>query len=279
MKAVITAAGREHRHLPLQTVTDARGYPTSLLRVQIQELAAAGVDEIGIVVNPGDTELFRESAGDLADRLTFLPQEEPLGFGHAVALAEDFVSRDDFILSVGDHLFVSADPGRNCFQQVIEASRRLGGPVAALQPTRESEITRFGTVAGERVEGGSDTIRVERMIEKPTPTVAEQELFVSGLKAGFYYCFFGIHVLPAAFFPVLRHAIGAAPPDRPANLTDALSLWIAGHPLHGFAVSGRRFDLEARFGLLQAQIAMALNSRHRDEVLATVVDLVANPGR
>lgn len=278
MKAVITAAGRDHRQLPLQTVTDARGYPTSLLRVQIQDLSAAGVKEIGVVINPGDAELFRESAGDLGDRLTFLPQEKPLGFGHAVALAEEFVGTEDFILSVGDHLFVSDNPDRNCFQQIIEASQRLGGPVAALQPTHESEITRFGTVGGERIEGSTDSLRIECVIEKPTPTVAEQQLFVSGLKSGYYYCFFGIHVLPAAIFPVLRRAIDAAPAGCPASLTDAFSLWIAENTLHGFAVEGRRFDLEARFGLLQSQIAMALRSRHRDEVLTTLVELIADRG-
>ena len=34
----------------------------------------------------------------------------------------------------------------------------------------------------------------ERVIE-PTPSVAEQQLTVPGLRAGFYLCFFGVHVL------------------------------------------------------------------------------------
>ena len=64
-----------------------------------------------------------------------------------------------------------------------------------MQATRESLLPRFGAVGGRRVAGRSDLYRVETVIEKPTPTEAEQRLMVPGMRAGYYLCFFGIHVL------------------------------------------------------------------------------------
>ena len=61
--------------------------------------------------------------------------------------------------------------------------RRLG-----VQPTRESLLTRFGAVAGRRMAGRPGVYRVETVIEKPTPTEAEQRLMVPGIRAGYYLC-------------------------------------------------------------------------------------------
>ena len=43
-------------------------------------------------------------------------------------------------------------------------------------------------------------ILIDKVIEKPTPTIAEQKLIIPGLRAGHYLCFFGMHVLsPTAY--------------------------------------------------------------------------------
>ena len=39
--------------------------------------------------------------------------------------------------------------------------------------------------------------------------------------------------------------------------------------------TGRRYDLGARYGLLTAQLALALNGRDRDEVLSHLLELLA----
>ena len=55
-KAVITAAGRGQRTLPLQTLIDSDGVEKSVLGILIDEVLRAGVEEICIVVHPGDEE-------------------------------------------------------------------------------------------------------------------------------------------------------------------------------------------------------------------------------
>ena len=52
-KAVITAAGRKQRTLPLQTLVDRDGVQKSVLRIIVEEALRAGVEEICVVSVPG----------------------------------------------------------------------------------------------------------------------------------------------------------------------------------------------------------------------------------
>lgn len=275
MKAVITAAGKNHRHLPLQTITDAEGQPVSILRLQLLELKAAGIEKAGIVINPGDEALLQDAAGDLADFIECLPQEGGQGYGHAIACARGFVGEEAFLLSIADHLFVSDLPDRNCFQQVMESAVQMQASVSAVQPTRESQIHSFGVVAGDRVDSASGVLRIREVIEKPTPTLAEQRLIVSGLRAGEYLAFFGIHVLQASVFGHLEQLLASADEPARVNLTDAVNLLLNEEDYYAIEVAGRRFDLEAPFGLLHGQVALALKSPAREQVMADLLQLVA----
>ena len=106
-KAVITAAGRKQRSLPLQTLVDRDGAQKSVLRIIVEEALRAGVEEICVVVCPGDEAAYAEAVGDVNARLAFVPQAEPLGYGHAIYCARDFVGGQPFLHLVGDHLWVS----------------------------------------------------------------------------------------------------------------------------------------------------------------------------
>jgi len=275
MKAVITAAGKRHRHLPVQTMTDPEGFPTSTLRLQLSDLTRAGVKHIGMVINPGDEALYREAAGDLAERLVFIEQTEARGYGHAVLCAREFVGDEPFVLTVSDHLFISGNPAVSCAGQVIEAFKRLDGPISAVQPTHEREIGRFGTLGVQRIGGHEADFKIERIIEKPTPTLAEQQLVVPGLRSGYYYCFFGIHVFTPEIFPILEEQLAAAAPGTAINLSDAHNVLARRRNCCAVAIHGHRYDLEARHGLLLAQLALALNSPYREELLASILTLLA----
>lgn len=88
-KAVITAAGPSQRSLPLQTLIDRDGVEKPVLRIIVEEALRGGAEEIAIVVSPGDETPYARVAGDHAGRLRFVPQPEPLGYGHAVRCARD----------------------------------------------------------------------------------------------------------------------------------------------------------------------------------------------
>src|SRR5205085_3456857 len=180
--------------LPLQNLVDRDGRTKSLLSILIEEALRAGTEEIGVVVCPGDEGACRAAAGDHANRLTFLPQEEPLGYGHAVWCAREFAGGRPFLHLVGDHLSVCRSQ-RPCAERLVAIAESEDCSISAVQPTRESLLPFLGTVGGRRLPGRQGLYRVETVIEKPTPTEAEQRLMAPGVKAGYYLCFFGMHVL------------------------------------------------------------------------------------
>src|SRR5262245_46124532 len=96
-KAVITAAGRSQRGLPLQTLVDRDGVEKKALEIILEEAADAGAEEICVVVAPGDEASYRAAAGGHGPRLHFVVQTEPLGYGHAVLLARDFARGQSFL--------------------------------------------------------------------------------------------------------------------------------------------------------------------------------------
>ena len=89
-KAVITLAGRGQRTLPLQTLVDRDGVEKKALRIILEEVISAGVDEACVVIAPGDQAAYAEAAGEYAARLCFVEQDEPRGYGHALSLARGY---------------------------------------------------------------------------------------------------------------------------------------------------------------------------------------------
>ncbi len=272
-KVLVTAANPRQRTLPLQTLIDPLGEPKSALQLVLEEAAGAGIEEFGVVVCPGDEHAYAEATGSLRSRVRFIVQDTPRGYGHAVLCGRSFIGDDPFLHLVGDHLHVSQSSA-SCARQLIDVAVAENAPVSAVQATRESQLTAFGAVGGRLVGGARPLYQVEAVLEKPTPTVAEQQLIVPGLRAGFYLCFFGMHVLGAEIFGLLdEHQ--RANPDQPLGLSPALHTLASRRRYLAFSVAGRRFDVGAPYGLLFAQLALSLSGRDRDRVLTQLVELLA----
>ena len=272
-KAVITAARRDQYSLPLQMIIDRDGVEKSVLHILVEEVLDAGVDDICVVIRPGDEATYAAVAGEHAGRLHFVQQTEQKGYAHAVYCAREFVGRDPFLHLVGDHLYVSQSRDR-CTPQLVEVARAHNCSVSAVQATRETLLPFYGTIGGRRLPGQPQLYRVETVIEKPTPTEAEQQLVVSGLRVGHYLCFFGIHILTATVMDILGRILAT-----PENVGTSLSVVLhdLAHREQYLALEqrGMRFDMGMKYGLLSAQVAMALNGRDRDDVLTLLLELLA----
>jgi UTP--glucose-1-phosphate uridylyltransferase len=276
-KAVITAAGRSQRALPLQSLIDRDGAEKRALRIILEEVVAAGVDEVCLVVAPGDQVSYAEAAGDLASRLHFVEQAQPRGYGHALALAREFTGASPFLHLVGDHLYLSRTPLR-CAAQVLQQAQSENCSVSAVQPTRESLLRYYGTIAARRVARRGDLYEVEDVLEKPTPSEAEQFLLVPGLRAGYYLCLFGIHVFTPALLEILAETVAAHGGDGPVELSPALAQLARQERYLALEVKGARYNIGIRYGLFTAQLALALAGKDREEVLAQLVELLALRG-
>lgn len=273
-KAVITAAGRRQRILPLQTLIDQDGAEKAVLRILLEEVLRARVEEICVVVCPGDEAAYARVAGEHAGRLHFVPQAEPLGYGHAVYCARGFVGQDPFLHLVSDHLAVSRT-AKGCAQQLVEVAEAEESAVSAVQTTRENLIGHYGVIGGQRIPGRQDLYRIETVVEKPTPTEAEERLLVPGLRAGHYLALFGMHVLTPAVIELLGRAISRNEGNGGLHLSGALAELARREQYLAFETSGWRYDVGARYGLLTAQLALALAGRDRNEVLARLLELLA----
>jgi UTP--glucose-1-phosphate uridylyltransferase len=272
-KAVITAAGPDQRELPLQRLVDRDGTRKSALRLVLDEAARAGVQEIAVVAHPDDAAVYAKAAGDPGPRVRFLDQKEPRGYAAALRLAREFVGDEPFLHLVGDHLFVARGEAGPA-QELVAAVTSDEAALCAVQPTRESQLRLYGVIGGARVHGREHQFTVDAVLEKPTPTEAEQKLFVPGLRAGSYLGFFGIHVLPASIFALLDEAIAEAGDPRRASLSGALARLAARSRCFALEVDAARFNLGEKYGLLVAQLALALSGSDRDEVLLQLTEVL-----
>lgn len=272
-KAVITTAAQNQRELPLQRLIDRDGETKSVLGILIEQILQAHVEEICIVIWPGDETRYTQAIQKHMSHVRFVPQSQARGYGHAVWCAREFLQGEPFFHLVGDHLYVNA-AGMAPAAELIDVAETEQCSVSAVQVTREGLLPYFGAIGGRRMTGSRGLYRVETVIEKPTPTEAERKLSISGLRAGYYLCFFGMHVFTPAVIDILARQVAA---DAESRVSLSAALADLARQEQYLAIEGRhrRYDIGARYGLLKAQLALALNGPDRAEILAQFVELLA----
>ena len=304
-KAVITAAARGERLYPVADtiqkamlpVVDIDGLHKPVIQIIIEEAFASGIEEICIVCAPGDGQRYIDAFTSLRDnlvksfksvdwakeeaekihqllsRIQFAEQQEARGYGHAVYCAKEFVNNEPFLLLLGDYLYVSYLSQKRCAAQLIDLATKEACSVSAVNPTIEHQIHRYGTLTGKHLPNSEGIYQIEKLIEKPSLSTAELELQTPGLRAGYYLCFFGIHVFTPLVFELLEKEIK----KDGANilLTPVLQNLAVTEKYLALEVKGKRYDLSRKHGLLRAQIALGLAGDAHDETLTTIVELLA----
>ena len=305
-KAVITAAGRGARLYPAATpvqksmlpIVDRDGFVKPAIQLIAEEALFSGAEELCIVCAPGDEEQYiaqlrslrenlliayegadwaklqAERLDDLLQRLSFRVQQEPLGYGHAVACARDFTGGEPFLLLLGDHLYVPRENGTHCAELVMGLATQAKCAVSTVQSTREHLIGNYGTLAGVHVPDLPGVYQIERIVEKPSVSLAELELQTPGLRVGHYLCFFGMHVLTPAVMEILDEHVRRDLRERgEIQLTPALQELARREKYLALQTNGRRYNIGVKYGAMEAQIAMALAGRDREQVLARMMEL------
>src|SRR5947207_336815 len=106
-KGVITAAGEAQRRIPLQTLVDSDGVTRTVLSMLLNEIISAGVEEMCVVVAPGDEPEYARAASEHASRIRFVPQQNQKGYAQALWCARELLKDEPFLHLVSDHVYVS----------------------------------------------------------------------------------------------------------------------------------------------------------------------------
>ena len=273
-KAVITAAAPGQNRLPLQQLVDRSGEEKTALQLVLEECWSSGIEDVCVVISPGDEQAFVAATGQHKGNVHFIAQDQPLGYAHALLLAKGFVGDSPFLHLVGDHLYLS-DNSLTCASQLLSVAKESGCTVSAVQATRENNLPYFGIVGGRPLPNQPRVYEVDTVQEKPTPTIAEQTLVTPGLRAGHYLGFFGMHVLTKQVLTILEE-LPEHQADRVKTLADALNILPAREKYLAFQVQGHRCNLGMKYGLLRAQLAIGLSGRDRDRILSDLIELLAN---
>ncbi|MDJ0588411.1 MAG: UTP--glucose-1-phosphate uridylyltransferase [Pleurocapsa sp. MO_226.B13] len=235
-KAVIPAAGFGTRMYPatkalkkeLFPIIDKDGRAKPIILAIVEEAVSAGIEEIGIVVQQSDRDLFEDffhsspqpelwqklSAEnrqysqylkELGDRVTILRQTEPEGFGHAVFCAKDWVNNEPFLLLLGDHVYTSQIE-ISCAKQLLDIYERVNTSVIGITVMSGDIIHKAGCVAGNWKTNQS-ILEITQIYEKPTLEYAQKYLRVPGMAENQFLGVFGMYILESEIFNLLAAEI------------------------------------------------------------------------
>lgn len=267
LKAVITAGAPAQRHLLHQTLATPDNRRRTIGEFLL-EMLAEDVDEIGFIIPPGDRPHFQNLLNAAGQRVTLIEQTARAGYANAVLQARQFVGDAPFLHLVGDHFYLAdSGPASGLIAELVRIYEAEKASVSAVVATRESQLPYFGAIGGPAIR--AKVYQVETVLEKPTPTEAEQRLAAPGLRQGHYLCFFGIHIFTPAMFEILA-SLGPG-----QGLSDALQILARRERYLAAIAPGRRFDIGSKYGLLQAQLALGLAGSDREEILSLLLELTA----
>jgi UTP--glucose-1-phosphate uridylyltransferase len=269
-KAVFPVAGFGTRFLPATKAQPKEMLPVvdkPLIQYAVEEAYAAGIRDMIFVTGrnkraiedhydtayelesqleaSGKTALLNIARSVMPDDMTvsYVRQPRMLGLGHAVLCAEHLVGNEPFAVLLADDLMVGPTDGQPVLAQMTAAFAQLGRSLLAVQEVPLDQVKRYGIVAGDSIEDG--LIKVNRMVEKPSPESAPSRLGVAGR-----------YVLTPGVFAEIRNQPKGAGGE--IQLTDGIASLMKKEAVYAYAYKGVRYDCGSKEGFLQATVELAL---------------------
>ncbi len=265
-KAVIPAAGLGTRFLPATKAQPKEMLPLvdkPAIQYVVEEAVRSGITDILIITGRGkrgledhfdrsfELEHSLEQSGkteeleqmraiaDMAD-IHYVRQGEPLGLGHAVAVASAHVGGQPFAVLLGDDVMHETSGVLDAMLGVF--AERGASVIAGMEVPRE-EVSLYGCLTPEPV--ADNLVRVLDIVEKPDPEDAASNLAAIGRYV---------------FRPEIFDALQDVKPGKGGEiqLTDAIKILIGSQPVYAYTFSGGRYDTGNKLDWLRATVELAL---------------------
>lgn len=266
-KAVFPVAGLGTRFLPATKAMAKEMLPVvdkPLIQYAVEEARDAGIDEVIFVTGRGKAvmedhfdhsieleQVLHDRGKDEAlsqvrdvlpqpGQISYTRQQQPLGLGHAVWCARNFINNEPFAVLLADDLILS-EPG--CLKQMIDVYNDIGGNVVAVEDVALEDTSKYGIL--DVISDDGRIASAKGLVEKPKPEDAPSTLSIIGR-----------YILqPEVFHFLDKQEKGAG---NEIQLTDAMAKTIGDVPFHGLRFDGKRFDCGSKLGFLEANLAFAL---------------------
>lgn len=191
-----------------------------------------------------------------AGQISFVRQQKPLGLGHAVWCARNFINKDEmFAVILADELLMPSPPNsKNLLTQMIKtlASKPSDSSIIGVDEVALCEVNKYGIIKNDGAE------KIIDMVEKPAIDKAPSNLAIIGR-----------YILQPKIFEYLeRFQIGSG---GEIQLTDSLRDMCKEHPFFYEKNMQKRFDCGSVLGYLEANIAFALNDDNIKQEVKNII--------
>ena len=284
-------------------LVDRDGLTKPVIQIIGEEAIDSGIEEICIITQPGEETLYREYFRRLDDDMVkafrgkdwaILESEKLRRLRRAAALrraahARRLRPRRLPGEEVRRRRAVPAAARRPRLHQrhqgplrppahARSSSSTCSTPSPACSRRSSAQLHLFGTIRGEPIDANKGIYKAELIIEKPSIEVAREQLVTPGLPAGNYLSHFGMHVFSPRIFDSLEHLIKndlrekgeiqlTAAQEHLRQQSDG-KYWVV-------VTQGQRYDTGIPYGLMETQLALALNGVHRTEICEAIARILA----
>lgn len=278
-KAVFPVGGLGTRFLPVTKSMPKEMLPVSnkpIIQYAFEEAKKAGIEEFIFITgrnknainNHFDHAYELESTLDQkqkstqleevmgwlpkAGQIAFIRQQQPLGLGHAIWCARNFIGDEPFVVILADEMILDKD---NFLKSMIDnyyKSEEKSNFVSVGQ-VEKKDIHKYGIIAIDKNN------KITDMVEKPKAEEAPSNLAINGR-----------YILQPEIFKYLENCKAGSGGE--IQLTDAMKMMSKDLPFYAQEYTGKRFDCGSVIGYLEANIAFGLEDESIKDKLQSLIN-------
>lgn len=277
-KAIIPAAGLGTRFLPVTKAMPKEMLPIvdkPTIQFIVEEAIASGIEDIIIVTGKGkraiedhfdhafelEANLIEKKKFEMLEKVRFsskidihyIRQKEPLGLGHAIWCARNFIGDEPFAVLLGDDLVKSETP---CLKQLMDQYEKTYSSVIGVMEVPDHDVHRYGVI--EPATSDSPLMQVNQFVEKPALEDAPSN-----------FAIIGRYILNPEIFHFLEEKKTGKGGE--IQLTDAIEALNGIQRVFAYQFEGRRYDVGEQLGFIETTLDFALE---RDDLSESVKNMI-----